>query len=962
VLQNSLGCDSLVITMTSLLPADTVFLAAQSCDPAQVGTDTLVLQNSLGCDSLVITETTLLPADTVFLAAQSCDPAQVGTDTLVLQNSLGCDSLVITMTSLLPADTVFLAAQSCDPAQVGTDTLVLQNSLGCDSLVITMTSLLPADTVFLAAQSCDPAQVGTDTLVLQNSLGCDSLVITMTSLLPADTVFLAAQSCDPAQVGTDTLVLQNSLGCDSLVITMTSLLPADTVFLAAQSCDPAQVGTDTLVLQNSLGCDSLVITMTSLLPADTVFLAAQSCDPAQVGTDTLVLQNSLGCDSLVITMTSLLPADTVFLAAQSCDPAQVGTDTLVLQNSLGCDSLVITETSLLPADTVFLAAQSCDPAQVGTDTLVLQNSLGCDSLVITMTSLLPADTVLLAAQSCDPAQVGTDTLVLQNTFGCDSLVITQTSLLPIDTAFLSQQLCRGASITINGVAFNESNPNGTAVIPGGSSNGCDSIIVVNLSFFPAAVGVVNTTLCSGESLLINGQRYDEANPAGTEIITGGSINGCDSTIQIALMFLEKISGTIEGGTAICPGQTVQLTLRLEGAAAFNVELSDGRSFLNVSNGHTFLVSPTVTTTYEIALLTAIGSLCPVEIGPGATVSVSALATTAAASTNYGGFGVSCADSADGGVLATASGGISPLAFQWNTGATSAALSNLPPGTYTMTVTDGAGCTSQATVTLTAPPPIAVKVSGQAPNCFNANSGNILVESLEGGALPYEYSLDGQFFQSLGNLPLAVPGLTAGNYQLIIQDVNDCRVQVTVAIPAAPALSLELGIDQTIKLGDSIRLQPQSNFVIESFEWSPTGSLSDPALLTPYARPSETTIYTLVARDSAGCSATDQISILVDKTRSIFAPNVFSPNDDGRNDYFTLFAGTQVQQISIFRIFDRWGNQLFEAGPLQPNQETLGWDGTFRGEPMGPGVYVFYAEVEFVDGFKEIVKGEVTLLR
>ena len=485
--------------------------------------------------------------------------------------------------------------------------------------------------------------------------------------------------------------------------------------------------------------------------------------------------------------------------------------------------------------------------------------------------------------------------------------------------------------------------------------------MVSLSFFPAAIGAVNPTLCSGESLLINGQRYDEANPSGTEIIPGGSVNGCDSAIQIALMFLEKIRGTIEGGTAICPGQAVQLTLRLKGAAAFNVELSDGRSFLNVSDGYTFLVSPTVTTTYEIAILTAIGSLCPVEIGPGATVSVSAL-VAAVTSTSYGGFGVSCADSADGGLLATGPGGIPPLAFQWNTGATSAALSNLPPGTYFVTATDGVGCTSQATVTLTAPPPLAVKASGQAPNCFNENSGNILIESLEGGVLPYEYSLDGQFFQSLDNLPFAVPGLAAGNYQLIIQDVNDCQVQVNVAVPASPTLSLELGINQTIKLGDSIRLQPQSNFIIESFEWSPTGSLSDPDLLTTYARPLETAVYTLVARDSAGCSATDQLTIFVDKTLSIFAPNVFSPNDDGSNDYFTLFAGPQVQQISIFRIFDRWGNQLFEAGPLQPNQETLGWDGTFRGEPMGPGVYVFYAEVEFVDGVKEIVKGEVTLLR
>jgi gliding motility-associated-like protein len=962
VLQNSFGCDSLVITTTVLLPADTVFLTAESCDPAQVGIDTVLLQNSVGCDSLVITETVLLPSDTVFLAAESCDPAQVGTDTLVLQNSSGCDSLVITTTVLLPSDTFFLTAESCDPAQVGTDTLVLQNSFGCDSLVITTTVLLPSDTVFLTAESCDPAEVGIDTVLLQNSFGCDSLVITETVLLPSDTVFLTAESCDPAEVGIDTVLLQNSFGCDSLVITTTALLPADTVFLTAESCDPAQVGTDTLVLQNSLGCDSLVITTTVLLPADTVFLTAESCDPAQVGTDTLVLQNSLGCDSLVITTTALLPADTVFLTAESCDPAQVGTDTLVLQNSFGCDSLVITTTALLPADTVFLTAESCDPAQVGTDTLVLQNSLGCDSLVITTTALLPADTVFLTAESCDPAQVGTDTLVLQNSFGCDSLVITQTILLPTDTAFLAPQLCPGETLSIAGITFSEGNPSGTAVIPGGAANGCDSVVAVSLSFFPPAIGQVAEALCSGESLLVNGQRYDEDNPAGTEVIVGGSINGCDSIVQVTLSFSATPAGSIEGAAAICPGETVELTLRLTGAAAFNVELSDGRSFLNVSDGHTFLVSPLATTAYEIVVLTAVGSLCPVEIGPGATVSVSALAAQAAVSTDYGGFGISCDGSADGGVQASATGGIPPLSYLWDTGATSAALSNLGAGAYTVTVTDGAGCASQAQTVLSAPPPIVVQASGQAPNCLDDRSGSILVERIEGGAAPFEYSLDGQFFASLGDLPFAIPALAAGSYQLTVQDVNDCQAQLQIDIPAALELTLDLGPDRTIKLGDSTRLQPQANFAIADFAWSPAEGLSDPAVLAPYARPAETVVYTLTARDSAGCSAADAITIFVDKKLRVYAPNAFSPNGDGNNDFFTLFAGPEVRQITLFRIFDRWGNQLFEAGPLQPNQPTLGWDGTFRGSPMGPGVYVFYAEVEFVDGGTELVKGEVTLLR
>ncbi|MCB9350010.1 MAG: hypothetical protein H6573_21240 [Lewinellaceae bacterium] len=77
-------------------------MTAGSCDPLAVGIDTVILQNTTGCDSLVITETVLLPGDETFLTAGSCDPLAVGVDTVILQNTTGCDSLVITETVLLP--------------------------------------------------------------------------------------------------------------------------------------------------------------------------------------------------------------------------------------------------------------------------------------------------------------------------------------------------------------------------------------------------------------------------------------------------------------------------------------------------------------------------------------------------------------------------------------------------------------------------------------------------------------------------------------------------------------------------------------------------------------------------------------------------------------------------------------------------------------------------------------------
>jgi len=172
------------------------------------------------------------------------------------------------------------------------------------------------------------------------------------------------------------------------------------------------------------------------------------------------------------------------------------------------------------------------------------------------------------------------------------------------------------------------------------------------------------------------------------------------------------------------------------------------------------------------------------------------------------------------------------------------------------------------------------------------------------------------------------------------------------------LPLDLGPNQTIELGDSIQLMPQGEIAVDTFFWRPDG-LTD---FEPFVSPAATTTYRLTAADSSGCSASDRITIIVERRREVYAPNVFSPNGDGTNDGFTLFVGDDVAAVTNFRIFDRWGNMVFEQPELLPNIEAEGWDGTFRGNEMDSGVFVFYAEVEFIDGQTEVVKGEVVLMR
>jgi hypothetical protein len=101
---------------------------------------------------------------------------------------------------------------------------------------------------------------------------------------------------------------------------------------------------------------------------------------------------------------------------------------------------------------------------------------------------------------------------------------------------------------------------------------------------------------------------------------------------------------------------------------------------------------------------------------------------------------------------------------------------------------------------------------------------------------------------------------------------------------------------------------------------------------------------------------------MEKHEAVFIPNAFSPNNDNINDFFTVYADRSVQKVKTLMVFDRWGEKMFEARDFQPNIEQLGWDGRLDGKPMKPAVFVYFTEVEYVDGRTGFFEGGVTLVR
>jgi hypothetical protein len=103
---------------------------------------------------------------------------------------------------------------------------------------------------------------------------------------------------------------------------------------------------------------------------------------------------------------------------------------------------------------------------------------------------------------------------------------------------------------------------------------------------------------------------------------------------------------------------------------------------------------------------------------------------------------------------------------------------------------------------------------------------------------------------------------------------------------------------------------------------------------------------------------------VDTKRGLYAPNVIRPEDeDGNNAAFTLFTRPgSLKEILVLKVYDRWGDELFSREHFEPDNLQLGWQGDFRGQPMNPAVFVWWAEVEWLDGQRTILSGDVTVVR
>ena len=416
---------------------------------------------------------------------------------------------------------------------------------------------------------------------------------------------------------------------------------------------------------------------------------------------------------------------------------------------------------------------------------------------------------------------------------------------------------------------------------------------------------------------------------------------------------------------------------------------DGQACITVQGGTIpYTVNWTTAAQATLCATNLSPGLYPVEVtdqnGCQATSSVRIVQPADSIKLQISGAPAACNATATGTATVVATGGTpqqqgsnSVYNYKWSgsaAGQLDPSATALPADVYTVTVTDSRGCSATATVSITEPPAMHLKAHAIPALCFGADNGFVVIDTTYGGNNGiYRYSLDCTNFQ----LDTLFAGVASGTYTVCAQDVRGCTASAPITVGQPPELQVAIytqgitnvnGVPTVTKdLGEIVTLSTTVNDPLAqlTYAWTPTTWLkcgADTTCHTVTVQPLEPTEYTVQVTDKAGCTSSARVLIDVQKVRNLFVPNVFTPNGDGNNDILTIFGGNGVTRIKVFKVFDRWGEKMFEAYNFQPNDPTFGWDGKFHNQAMNPAVFVYFLEAEFIDGLTIPYRGDVTLLK
>jgi large repetitive protein len=278
--------------------------------------------------------------------------------------------------------------------------------------------------------------------------------------------------------------------------------------------------------------------------------------------------------------------------------------------------------------------------------------------------------------------------------------------------------------------------------------------------------------------------------------------------------------------------------------------------------------------------------------------------------------------------------------------------------YVVVGTNSFGCTGSDTVVVTVIQPFDISVSPNVKICIGQSTNLLAI-----GANKYEWDNGNTLSSTIIANPVATPTITT-DYRVIGYDGYNCfsdTAFVQVGVGKYPTVSL--GADVTLATGTLLPLATSiTNGPITDWLWKPATNLSCTTCPLPIATIKKDITYIVTVTTAYGCSANDTINIKTFcESAQVFIPNAFTPDGDGLNDVL-MVRGTGIVSVKYFRIFNRWGEIVFERDNFPPNEIRYGWDGRIKGIVGPPDVFVYTAEVVCENGSTFIYKGNTSSIK
>jgi gliding motility-associated-like protein len=281
--------------------------------------------------------------------------------------------------------------------------------------------------------------------------------------------------------------------------------------------------------------------------------------------------------------------------------------------------------------------------------------------------------------------------------------------------------------------------------------------------------------------------------------------------------------------------------------------------------------------------------------------------------------------------------------------------------YFVTGVNSFGCRNTDSMLVRVAQPFDITVTSNDTICASRNETAQLFAS---GTFRYQWNPAVGLNAANTPNPVARPASTT-TYRVIGLDEENCFTDtafVTVAVGYNPTVNLPQGT--LVVAGTQVLLNAQfTGGPFRRYTWAPDADLSCNNCPTPVATVNVNTRYTVLAETIYGCTASDTTTYTVECQKDqVFIPNAFSPDGDGINDVL-MVRGKGVATVKSFRIFNRFGQVVFEKQNFSANDPTAGWNGRINGVPASADVYVYTAEVQCTSGGVNFTyKGNVTLFR